>query len=66
MTKILEFITELFGWIQIVFFPSLIGLVVGAIVFYYMPDNVGLTIGIVIAIVGLVVGVIFATRVWKK
>lgn len=66
MTKIFEFITELIGWIQIVFSPLLIGIVIGGIVYINKPNKGGIIIGISIAIIGLVIGIIFATRVWRK
>lgn len=66
MFKLFELIIELFGWIRIVLSPTLIGFGIGAIVYYNKHDNVGLTIGITLAFSGLVIGIIWATRIWKK
>lgn len=57
---------ELIGWFQIVLSPLLIGLLVGAIIYFNKQDTIGLIIGIGITALGLIVGIIFATRVWKK
>lgn len=66
MFKIIEFIIELLGWLKIVASPLLAGMIIGAIVYLSKPDTIGLIIGISIAITGLVFGVIWATRIWKK
>ena len=66
MTKILEFITELKGWFQIVLSPFLIGLVIGAIIYFNKQDMIGLFIGIAVVALGLIIGIIMATKIWKK
>jgi FtsH-binding integral membrane protein len=66
MTKILEFITELIAWFEIVLSPLLIGLVIGAVIYFSRQDTVGLVLGIIVATLGLIIGVILATRIWKK
>ena len=66
MTKILTFILELIGWLQIMFFPSLLGLILGATVYYYKHDFIGLILGIGILIAGLVAGILLANRIQKK
>lgn len=66
MTKILTFIVELIGWIQIIFFPSLVGLILGATVYYYKHDLLGLILGIGILIVGFIAGILLANRIRKK
>lgn len=66
MAKILEFITELIGWFQIVLSPLLIGLFIGAIIYFSMQDSLGLVLGIGVTSLGLIIGIVFATRVWRK
>ena len=61
-----ELFTESMGWLQIVASPSLIGIVTGFIVYLAMPDFSGAIIGISIAALGLIVGITWATRVWKR
>jgi uncharacterized membrane protein YjjP (DUF1212 family) len=64
--KVFQIITEVFGWLQIVASPFLAGLVIGGIVYLPKGDIVGLSIGIIIALIGLITGIILATRVWRK
>jgi uncharacterized protein YneF (UPF0154 family) len=66
MTKILEFITELIGWLQIVLSPLLIGLAIGALIYYNKQDFVGLILGIIVTVISLITGIILATKIWKK
>jgi len=64
--KILEWITSFFAWLQIVASPLFFGLVIGFIVYGIYPNTIGLISGIAIAAAGLVTGIIFATKIWKK
>ena len=58
--------TELVGWLQIVASPLLAGLVIAALIYFSNPTILRLVIAIGVAILGLIVGIIFATKVWKK
>jgi hypothetical protein len=64
--KIFQFITEAFGWLQIAASPFVVGLILGGIVYLLKRDIVGLSLGIGIASIGLIVGIIWATRVWQR
>ena len=64
--SLFEFFTEMIGWIQIVASPFLIGSIIGAIVYFPNPDTTKLIIAIIIAATGLFIGIIWATRVWRK
>ncbi len=63
--KVFEFITELTGWLQIVASPLLIGLVIGAVIYFPNPSTTRLALGIIVSTIGLVVGIIWATKKWK-
>ena len=63
--RIFELITESIGWLQIVASPLLIGLIVGAIIYFPDPTTTRLALGIIVATLGLVIGVIWATKQWK-
>lgn len=65
MSKIFEFITEVIGWLQIVASPLLIGLGIGALVYFSNPTNTRLVIGITVAVLGLIIGILWATKIWK-
>jgi flagellar biosynthesis protein FliQ len=61
-----ELMTEIFDWLQIVISPLLIGLAIGFVIYLSKPDKLGLIIAISVAAVGLIIGIIWAIRVWKK
>lgn len=64
--KIIEWITAFLAWIQIVVSPLIIGSVIGIFVYKNYPTEMGAMIGILIAVLGLLFGVIWATKVWKS
>lgn len=66
MFKFLEFITEAIGWLQIVASPFLIGLGIGALIYFSHPTELRMIVGVSVAALGLILGIVWATRVWKK
>ena len=65
MHKAFEYILEVIGWLQIVASPLLIGLGIGAGIYFSNPTQTTLIISIIVAVIGLLVGVIWATKIWK-
>ena len=63
--KVFEFITEVFGWLQIVVSQLLIGVGIGAIIYFPDPSITRLIIGIIVGCIGLAIGVYWATKKWK-
>ena len=66
MMKLFELITEIFGWLQIVASPFLLGLGAGFIIYLLKPDDIGFIIAVSISLIGFVFGIILATRIWKR
>ena len=66
MFRVLEWFSEAVGWLQIVAFPSFIGLVSGALIYSSNPTTTSLVIGICVATLGLAVGVFWATKKWNS
>lgn len=66
MTKFFEQIAELSGWLRIAASPLLIGLLIGAVVYFPDRTTTTLVIGICIAILGLLVGMLLATKIFKS
>ena len=64
--KFLKILTEAFAWLQIAASPSLVGIIIGALIYAFKRDNVGLTIGIAVAFLGITAGIIWAIKIWKK
>ncbi len=61
-----ESFTEIMGWLQIVASPLLLGSVIGFLIYVSNPNTTRLLCGIGIALLGLIIGIIWATRVSKK
>ena len=61
-----NFLLEVFGWIRIVASPFLIGALIGFGIYISKPDTTRLIIAFIIAGVGLLTGIIWAIRVWRK
>ncbi len=64
--KIFEWLTSFIAWLQIVASPLIIGVIIGFVVYVKYPTRTRLVIGTLIATLGLIVGIIFATRIWRK
>ena len=64
--KLLEFITKFLAWLQIVVSPLIVGIVIGIIVYANKTDSSGKVIAVSIASLGLILGIILATRIWRK
>lgn len=66
MIKLLAKIIEAYGWLSIMASPLLIGIAVGVIVYAYNQNLTGIIIGASISLLGLIIGVIWATKVWRS
>ena len=64
--KIIEFIISFFAWLEIAVSPLIIGCVIGMIVYSEVPREKGIIIGITIVVLGLIIGIVWAIRIWKK
>ncbi|WP_298156058.1 hypothetical protein [Flavobacterium sp.] len=65
MSEIFEKITEIIGWLQIVASPLLLCSAIGAIIYFTNPTFERLLLAIFIAIIGLIIGIRFANKMWK-
>ena len=63
---VFELFTEIAGWLQIFASPFLLGLIIGGIVYLSNPTNTRLWISVIIVGLGLLIGIIWATKVWRK
>ena len=59
-----DYFTEVIGWLQIVASPLLAGLIIAAFIYFPNPTIWRLIIAIGVALLGLIVGILFATRTW--
>lgn len=63
---IFDYFIEILGWLQIVASPLVISLVIGGFVYFPNPSNSRLIIATLIVLIGLVIGIVWATNVWRK
>ncbi|MCA6067066.1 hypothetical protein JI747_007740 [Chryseobacterium sp. RG1] len=64
--NIFEKSTEVIGGFQIFLSPLLIGILIAAIVYFPNPNNFTLIIAAVIIILGIIIGLILALRIYKS
>lgn len=63
---VLDTLIELLYGIRIFLSPALIGLILGLLVYFYFKNALGLVLGIVLFISGIVLGLIWANRIYKS
>lgn len=61
-----DYVFEIIGWLQIVVSPLLLGSIIGLVIYLSNPGTLRLILGISVAILGLITGIIIATKAWKK
>jgi hypothetical protein len=61
-----DYAIEVVGWLEIVASPLFAGLMIGAVIYFSKPTILRLVIAVCMAAIGLIVGIILATRIWKK
>lgn len=66
MSKLLTHIAEIIGWIKIFLSPLFISLAIAAFVYVYFPGTFGFILAVSIVVLGIIVGAILATYIWKK
>lgn len=62
----LDYVFEIIGWLQIVASPLLLGFIIGLVIYLSNPGTLRLVIGITVATIGLITGIIIATKAWQK
>lgn len=64
--KIFNLGTEIFGALQIIASPFLLGSAIGFILFLSVDGILGHILAVVMAVLGLISGIILSVRTWKK
>lgn len=64
--KIFETTAEIIGWILIATPTSIIGIATGMEIYNANSNLIGIILGIFLATAGLLFGIFWATKVWKK
>jgi len=63
---IFEYALEFLGWLKIMASPLFIGIVIGLFIYLPAPNDTRLLIASIITFVGLIIGIILATRIWLR
>lgn len=66
MSKLLEKIPELLGWLQIAAAPTITGAIAGVLIYLSNPSTFRLILAIAVAIICLILGIYLAKRIYKK
>ncbi len=66
MQRIFDYLLEAIGWIRIIASPFLIGVVIAAIIYLPNPNSTRLVIAISLTVLGLIVGIMWASKVSKS
>ena len=65
MSKVFEYIISIVYWLRIMASPLLIGCAIGVLIYFSNRNTTTLGIGIAISTIGLIVGILWATKIWK-
>lgn len=66
MQKFFNQLLEVLSWLQIAVAPLLIGMFLGAFIYYFIPNEIGMALAVIIILVGIVIGIVWATKTTKK
>jgi hypothetical protein len=66
MPRFLHYLTEVIAWIQIVLSPVLFSCLIACFVYFPNQSNTRLVISILIILLGFLIGIYFASKIWKK
>lgn len=64
--KFFDSVAEVVGWIKIMIALLAVGVVLGWITYYNVPNTFGMILGIFIALIGLLSGLYFANKAWRS
>ena len=64
--RLIEVFIEGIGWLKIVASPLIIGSIIGGLIFLKWRTDIGLIAGCFCALVGLIIGIFWATSIWRK
>jgi len=65
MSKLFEKAMGIIAWLQIVASPVLLATVIGGVLYFRNPTPLNLTIAIGLVVIGLIIGVRYANKIWK-
>lgn len=64
--KFIAFLIDCLGWLRIAASPILISIALAVALYINLPNNWNLALALVTIQLGIIVGIMWASRVWKK
>lgn len=64
--KPVEIILEIIGWLEIVLGVTLTAGIIAFVIYLKWSNGSGKVVAIIIVSIGFIIGVFWATRIWKK
>jgi len=66
ISQSLDKVFKIIFWLRIFIVPTLIGIILGLIAFVYLPQPYGIVVGSLLAVLGCIMGIVFAEKMRKK
>lgn len=66
MFKVIAYIIEVINWVNIMLSPTLIAGLFAVLIILNYPTTIGYSIGVALVCIGFLIGVLWATHIWKK
>jgi ABC-type amino acid transport system permease subunit len=66
MLKYFELFTEIIGWLKIAASPTLLGLFAALFIYFLNPTKSTLIIAVIVFKLGLIIGIVIATKKFKS
>lgn len=64
--KVIAFFVELINWFRIVLSPTILGVILGLLIHASSPNINGKILCLALGCIGLIIGIIWACRTWKR
>ncbi|MES2478520.1 MAG: hypothetical protein V4561_05510 [Bacteroidota bacterium] len=61
----MKIVIELINWLRIAISPTLIGALIGGLIYLKMGED-GFLLSIFTTVIGGIIGMLWATKIWKK
>ena len=61
-----DLFTESVGWLSIAASPLFLSAFIGIGIYFYSPSNTTITNATILILIGIIIGIVWATSIWKK
>ncbi len=64
--RLIAFLIEVFGWFKIVASPLIVSCIIGGLIYLKWKNTIALIVCSFVILIGLVIGIVWATKIWRK